>query len=144
MRINIVLQGKVRHKWTISWIEEYQKRLSAQTPLELIEWTSRSSMREKQFFGKLAPSDKLVALDAGGRCFDSESLAAYIGELIPNYRNLYLFVGEASGHSETVLQNVNERWSLSGLTMSYEIALVVLAEQLYRSMTIRTHHPYHK
>ncbi|MDR2869385.1 MAG: 23S rRNA (pseudouridine(1915)-N(3))-methyltransferase RlmH [Deferribacteraceae bacterium] len=138
------MQGKIRRNWTALWIAEYQKRLSNQTPLEVIEWGSRAAAREEKFFSKLQPGDRLVALDEGGRTFDSAGLAEYIGSMIPNHRNLYLFVGEAYGHSEVVLRNVSETWSLSGLTMSYEVALVVLAEQLYRSMTIRTGHPYHK
>ena len=144
MHIKIVLQGKIRRPWTVSWIEEYQKRLSNQTPLEIIEWGSPSKSKEEKFFASIKPGDRLIALDEGGKEFDSKSLAACIGEMIPQCRNLYLFVGEAFGHSQTVLDNVKERWSLSGLTMSYEIALIVLVEQLYRGMTIRTGHPYHK
>lgn len=145
MNIQIILQGKIRHKWTASWIEEYQKRLSRQTPLEIVEWGGRSTAKEEKFFDSVKPGDRLIALDEGGKRFNNSlELSKYIEELIPFCKKLYLFVGEAEGHSELVLSKVSERWSLSGLTMSYEIALIVLTEQLYRCMTIRTGHPYHK
>jgi 23S rRNA (pseudouridine1915-N3)-methyltransferase len=109
-----------------------------------LEWGTPSITREERFFNALKPTDRIVALDAGGRTFDSVELAGYFDELTASCRNLYLFLGEAEGHSETVLKYVKERWSLSALTMSYEVTLVVIAEQLYRNMTIRTGHPYHK
>lgn len=144
MKINIVLEGKIRRSWTSSWIQEYRKRLSGFTPLEIIEWGSAKG-REERFFQSVKPTDRLVALDEHGRLFkDSRAFAEHMENIMTDCKTLYIFVGEAGGHSQTVLENVKERWSLSGLTMSYEAALIVLAEQLYRSMTIITAHPYHK
>ncbi len=144
MKVQIILQGKVKNKRTTAWIEDYQKRLANHTPLELVEWGAPQQSREERFFNSLKPGDRTVALDEGGKSFTTRGFAKYLEELLPVCRTLYLFVGEATGHSDTVLKHVTERWSLSNMTMSYEIALVVLAEQLYRCMTIRTGHPYHK
>ena len=144
MKIHIILEGKLRKSRALNWFNEYQKRLSGYTPLELSEWSTPSVAKEERFFNTLKPGDRLVALDVNGRSFDSIELAKYFDELAVNYRTLYIFLGEANGHSETVLKYVKEKWSLSALTMSYEVALIVIAEQLYRNMTIRTGHPYHK
>lgn len=126
------------------WIEEYQKRLTNFIPIEVVMWGVPRQSREERFFSSLGRGDKLAALDEKGRSFSTRGLAEYLEELLPVCRTLYLFVGEANGHSDTVLKHVKERWSLSDMTMSYEIALIVLAEQLYRCMTIMTGHPYHK
>jgi len=144
MKVQIILQSKVRDRRTIAWVEEYQKRLANYMPLEIISWSVLQQKREDRFFNSLNPNDKIVALDEGGKNFTTRSLAEYLGELQPLCRTLYLFMGKAAGHSDAVLKYASERWSLSSMTMSYEIALIVLVEQLYRCMTIRTGHPYHK
>ena len=144
MKVRIILQGKAKDKRAAAWIKEYQKRLAHYMPLEVIKWGIPKQDRDERFFAGLTPSDKAVALDEGGKRFTTSGLAEYLGELEQVCRVLYIFIGEAAGHSHTVLKYVTERWSLSGMTMSYEIALLVLAEQLYRCMTVRTGHPYHK
>jgi 23S rRNA (pseudouridine1915-N3)-methyltransferase len=143
VKVQIILEGKLRKSRAIEWIGEYQKRLASVMPLELVEWSSQAG-REEKFFNSIKPGDRLVALDDKGKMFNTFELVDYFKELTECCRTLYLFVGEAEGHSEMVQKHVKERWSLSPLTMSYEVALVVIAEQLYRNMTIRTGHPYHK
>jgi len=113
-------------------------------PLEIVSWGVLQQKREDRFFNSLNSNDKIVALDERGRNFTTRDLAEYLEELQPVCRVLYLFIGKADGHSDVVLKHAAERWSLSNMTMSYEIALIVLAEQLYRCMTIGIGHPYHK
>ena len=42
------------------------------------------------------------------------------------------------------VQRANERWSLSPLTLPHALVRVVLAEQLYRAVTLLDGHPYHR
>ncbi len=144
MNITIVLEGKCRDSYVLSRIKEYSKRLAGQMPLSFVEWGSANKAREERFFKSLKPGDKVVSLDAEGTMFDSIAFADNLNRLAQSSRGLYLFVGEAGGHSETVKANAIESWSLSNLTMSYEISLLVLAEQIYRAATIISGHPYHK
>jgi 23S rRNA (pseudouridine1915-N3)-methyltransferase len=54
------------------------------------------------------------------------------------------FIGGAYGHAPEFLKRCDRVVSLSKLTMSHKIAKTVLAEQIYRALTILHNHPYHK
>ena len=144
MKITLVVEGRIRSGRAQEWIETYQKRLEGQMPLSIIQWGSTHKQKESKFFASLKPDEMTAALDENGKSFKSTEFAAHLGELRTVYRQLYLFLGEAEGHSDTVLENVREKWSLSPMTMSYEVTLVMVCEQLYRALTILTGHPYHK
>ncbi|RTG95352.1 23S rRNA (pseudouridine(1915)-N(3))-methyltransferase RlmH, partial [Thermus scotoductus] len=53
-------------------------------------------------------------------------------------------VGGAEGYSEGVREGADLLLSLSPLTLQHELALLVLMEQLYRILTLRAGHPYHR
>jgi len=53
-------------------------------------------------------------------------------------------IGGHLGVSPAVKERVNVCWSLSRLTLTHELARVVLAEQLYRAFTIIRGLPYQK
>ena len=53
-------------------------------------------------------------------------------------------VGGHLGVSEEVRRRAQVRWSLSRLTLTHEMARVVLTEQLYRAYTITRGLPYQK
>lgn len=51
---------------------------------------------------------------------------------------------KAEGHLEAVRKGADLLLSLSPLTLQHELALLVLLEQLYRLLTLRAGHPYHR
>ena len=46
--------------------------------------------------------------------------------------------------SEACRARANQSWSLSPLTMPHALVRVVLAEQIYRAMSLLAGHPYHR
>jgi 23S rRNA (pseudouridine1915-N3)-methyltransferase len=112
--------------------------------LSLVEWGGRKKEKQEKFFNALPADAFAVALDSNGLKMNSVSFAERLAELEKRYHKLYVFIGEAEGHSEVIISCVKERWSLSELTFPYEIALVALSEQIYRAAAIRNNHPYHK
>ncbi len=59
-------------------------------------------------------------------------------------KNITFVIGEATGLSKQARETVSEFISLSDMTFSYKLSLMVMAEQIYRAVTIITGHPYHK
>ncbi len=82
----------------------------------------------------------VVALDPGGKMYESEGFA----HLIADRNEVTFLIGGAYGHERGFLQRCDAVVSLSPLTMSHKVAKVLLFEQIYRALAILHNHPYHK
>ena len=92
--------------------------------------------------GRLPPH--LILLDSRGRSLTSEGFAAALGELRDTgTQELLLAVGPADGWSAAARSQANLLLSLGAMTLPHELAFAVLAEQIYRALTILAGHPYH-
>lgn len=80
-----------------------------------------------------------LALHPKGAKLDSFDFA----KLLENKQEICFFIGGAYGFEDVFLQHT-QSISLSSLTLSHQIAKVVLCEQIYRGLSIIAKHPYHK
>lgn len=86
-----------------------------------------------------------VALDVGGTLHASSvELARDLESLIARGKGVSFLIGGATGHHPSLLQRADKSWSLSRLTLAHRLAVLVLAEQLYRTAEIARGGPYHK
>jgi 23S rRNA (pseudouridine1915-N3)-methyltransferase len=86
-----------------------------------------------------------VLLDAGGKVYDSEAFAKWIGEQRDRGTREIIFVcGDADGFPDSLRDRVKQKISLSPMTYSHELARVMLAEQIYRAFAILSGSPYPK
>jgi 23S rRNA (pseudouridine1915-N3)-methyltransferase len=95
--------------------------------------------------GAVPSGAALVALDEKGKSLDSRSFAA----LIENRRDggtadLVFAIGGADGLGEAVLGKAAARIAFGALTWPHQLVRIMLAEQLYRAVTILSGHPYHR
>ena len=86
----------------------------------------------------------LVALDEGGACPTSRAFAEALARRRAAGRDLAFAIGGADGLGEAVLDRAEERLSLGAMTWPHGLARALLAEQLYRAMTMLAGHPYHR
>jgi 23S rRNA (pseudouridine1915-N3)-methyltransferase len=84
----------------------------------------------------------VVALTADGRAYDSEAFAAALELWLERGRPAFV-IGGSLGLADDVLARADARLSLSPLTLPHQLARVVLAEQLFRGLSILHRHPYH-
>jgi 23S rRNA (pseudouridine1915-N3)-methyltransferase len=122
---------------------EYVKRATRYAPVEAGEYASEEALlKSLERPGRTSPV--LVALDSGGKQLSSEELADYLQQHQERgTQELLLAVGPADGWSGMARARAQLTLSLGRITLPHELARVVLAEQIYRALTILNHHPYH-
>lgn len=141
--------------WVSEGFAEYRKRLSRDLPLELVEIPlgargkgrdpARAIAEEGAAVLAALPRDAhVVALDGRGKTWSSEQLAAELARWRMQGRDLAILIGGPDGHAAEVMDCADQCWSLGPLTLPHMLVRIVLAEQLYRAMSINAGHPYHR
>lgn len=86
-----------------------------------------------------------IALDSRGENVDSSQLAERLARIKTDWPHPVAFlIGSDLGLDRTVLDEARWVLSLGRLTLSHELARVVLYEQLYRTLTIEAGMSYHR
>lgn len=142
-----------------SWVNEgfvfYQKRLPSTFSLTLkeiplVKRTSSSFIpaileEEGQLMLNAVPrGDIIMALDARGTLFNSETLAKQLHQYQDQSHHVTLLIGSPEGMPPACLAKAQQHWSLSHLTLPHPLVRLFVAEAVYRSWCIIHHHPYHK
>lgn len=143
MKLRIAWVGKTKEAAVATLTAEYLKRASRYSPCEGIECASEAALlRSLERGGRTAPY--FVALDSRGRQLSSEELAALLKQHQERGTQEMIFaIGPADGWSAEILGRAQLKLSLGKMTLPHELARVVLAEQIYRALTILAGHPYH-
>jgi 23S rRNA (pseudouridine1915-N3)-methyltransferase len=153
MRLRLIWVGKTRSEPLRSLVDDYLRRLSRFARCEVTELREgagaddRAVLAEegKRIADAIPAGSFVVLLDVEGRQWSSQELAAELERWQNEGRREVAFVvGGHLGVSEEVRARADVRWSLSRLTLTHEMARVVLAEQLYRGFTILRGLPYQK
>ena len=158
MNITVLAVGKLKDRFFEEGCAEYSKRLQRYCTLTVREGPDERAAeglspaqeeqvkaREgKRLLSLLDPKDQVIALTVTGKAYTSEGLAARIGALRDQGRNVSFLIGGSLGLSKEAVDRADEELSLSKLTLPHRLARLVLLEQLYRSWKILNHETYHK
>ena len=155
MKCRLIAAGTRLPEWVNSGFREYQKRLRTPFVLELQEIPvatrragenpARAVQREgADMLAALGRDDYVVALDIPAKAMSTEQLSAWLAERMRDGRSLALLIGGPDGLSPSCRERADQSWSLSPLTLPHALVRVVVAEQLYRAMSLLAGHPYHR
>ena len=149
--IKIITVGKIKEKYYVDAVNEYLKRLSKYTKIDLIEVkdedfdVSKTLLREKESILKyIDDKDYIITLEIEGNELDSVSLSKKINDIQNNYSNITFIIGGSYGLHEDIKKLSNYSLSFSKLTFPHQLFRVILLEQLYRSYKIINNETYHK
>jgi 23S rRNA (pseudouridine1915-N3)-methyltransferase len=94
---------------------------------------------------RIPDGSRILALDGRGRDLSSEAFAARLASWRDDgARGAALLIGGPDGLHESLTAAADLVLSLGRLTLPHGLARCVLAEQLYRAVTILARHPYHR
>jgi len=139
--------------WVDAGFSEYAKRMPRAVRIELaaLKPAQRGGPVQRvleaegeRIFAALPAGCVKVVLDERGALFDTLALARRVERWRDTSRHVAFIVGGADGLAQTVKNSADLVWSLSPLTLPHGLARVVLAEQLYRAVSILHNHPYHR
>lgn len=151
MDVKIIMGSKLNNVAVKKLFDEYKKRLMPYFSISFLDFKSFDSKNEDD--AKRVNSDKLykmsegcyrVLLDEKGSLYDSTEFSRWFKNLTESRRKIAFIIGGSYGHHKSLTENCDEIISLSRLTFAHQLSLAVLAEQLYRGVSIANGHPYHK
>jgi 23S rRNA (pseudouridine1915-N3)-methyltransferase len=152
MRLRIIWTGKTRDARLRALVDDYAERLSHFVRCEVTELRELGRADKagiardtRRISDALRPGAVTVLLDPEGAEWTSQQLAAHVQSWeASGVKEVAFVIGGPNGLAGDFKARADKRWSLSRLTLTHEMARVLLFEQLYRAYTIIHGLPYQK
>ena len=150
--IKIICVGKIKEKYLKDAIEEYEKRLSKYTKLEIIELQDINNdnmniILEKEkdlILNRINEKDYVITLEIEGKELSSVELSNKIDNIFLTNSNITFIIGGSYGLHNEIKERSNFKLSFSKLTFPHQLFRVMLLEQIYRAYKILNNESYHK
>ena len=154
MKLSIVALGHRMPAWVDAGYAEYAKRMPRDTPLELVELKPEPRDRGRtvaQLLAAEAPRIRaacagaaMIALDERGAPWNTRTLAQRLQHWRDQATDVAFVIGSADGLDPSIRDDAAAVVALSALTLPHAMVRVLLAEQLYRAVSLNAGHPYHR
>jgi len=150
--IKILCVGKLKEKYWQDACQEYLKRLTKFTQVELIEVFDEkiddekiALLKEKERLEKhLNSKEYIITLEIEGEQLSSVELSKKIEKIRIENPDLTFIIGGSHGIHADIKNRATMHLSFSKLTFPHQLFRVLLLEQLYRSFKIQNNEKYHK
>ena len=154
MRLALIAVGRLGRAPEAELAQAYAERATAGGralglgPVEILEVEAKKpgkAAEAEAIAARLEPGDHLVCCDEHGKAHPSRAFAARIARLRDDgVRRLVLVIGGADGLAPEVLARADETLAFGVQTWPHALVRVMLAEQVYRAVTILAGSPYHR
>ena len=138
MLLHLIVRGKIGKSPEAELVDRYVQRIP--WPVKISELPDR---------GGTMPSVEgkpvTVVLDEKGQALSSTGFAARLeGWRDQGRREVRFLIGAADGHERATRDEADLLLSFGPATWPHMLARAMLAEQLYRAISILQNHPYHR
>ena len=151
----MIAVGKRPPAWVADGFADYARRMPPEARIELVELKpeSRSGGKTAQqmmaaegarILAAVPASATLVALDEHGSDADTQALAGHYGRWQRSGGDVAFAIGGPDGLHDSVKARAATLLRLSSLTLPHALVRVILAESLYRAVSVARGHPYHR
>ena len=152
MKINIMATGKLKERYFSDAVNEYVKRCSRFGDVrvtELPDAPQGKTAAEQSRIESVQLLDKakgyIIAMDGRGEQITSEELASLISARgLDGTKEISFLIGGSHGHTDELRARADKLISFGRITLPHQLFRVVLAEQIYRALTIIAGTPYNK
>lgn len=136
MKLHIIARGRIGQSPEADLVQRYAQRLKGRLAISEIgdhaDWPAFAGGRT-------------IVLDERGRDLPSAELAALIGRWRDDgARELRFLIGAADGHDDATRARADLLLGFGRATWPHMLVRAMLAEQIYRALSILDGHPYHR
>ncbi len=150
--IKIIAVGSIKENYLKEALNEYLKRLSKYTNIEIIEVKdeglveeSKALAIEKERIKKhLNNKDYIITLEIEGESLTSKEFATTIENIFLQTSNITFIIGGSYGLSPEIKSLAKKHLSFSKMTFPHQLFRLLLLEQIYRAYKINNNESYHK
>lgn len=140
-KTRVLAVGKLRERGLRELCDDYYRRCRGRLLVEELE------LRDLSALARAIPDRaRLVLLDEGGELLTSRAFAQRLRGWSESgaQKELIFAIGGADGFDASLRRRADVTLSLGRMTLAHQLARVVLAEQLYRAVSILEGSPYHR
>lgn len=150
--IKIICIGKIKERYLVEAIDDYKKRLSKYTKIEIVELNNYNSdninevlEQEKNLIMKhIKEKDYIITMEIEGNSITSVEFARKIDNIFNYNSNITFIIGGSYGIHQSIKGLSQYKLSFSKMTFPHQLFRVMLLEQIYRVFKINNNETYHK
>jgi 23S rRNA (pseudouridine1915-N3)-methyltransferase len=143
MKLHIVTIGEPKLPYAKQGWADYIDRLGHYHTVKTTHLADKYAT-DVQRFQQSSAGTFVVVLEITGKAASSPALADFLEKQAQTGREVSFVIGGPEGLPQAVIDSADYQLSLSTLTLPHDLAMVVLAEALYRASTINANQKYHK
>ena len=156
MKIKIIALGKIKEKFLKDGIDEFLKRLTPYTSIEIVELNpveikdenlTKKALDEEgvNILSHIKEDSYVITMEINGKQLSSEEFASKINEItMSGVSELVFIIGSSCGISPQVSARADFKLSMSKMTFLHQFTRLILVEQIYRAFKILKGEKYHK
>lgn len=154
MKFHLVHLSSKQPAWLAEALEEFEAKIRPLIGFEIVHLSTPAVARDhsvekveresEKLMNIIKPDDFVVVFDERGLALDSQSFSKKVNQVLNSGKKRALFiVGGAYGVSDAIRKRAHMTLNLAPFVMNHQVAQIVAAEQIYRSLTILKGLPYH-
>lgn len=154
MKLKVIAVGNKMPAWIMAGFEEFTKRMPPEARITLVEVKPEARASGKTAAQMMAlearrirehvSAARTVVLDERGADLTTVALKDRLGVWMQEGRDVAFVIGGADGLDPALKREADETMRISALTLPHGMVRVVLAEALYRAVSLKNGHPYHR
>ena len=141
MKVQVLYLDKLKFDAEKKLADKYLERINF-IGNKLINPIILKHANTKEIDQELITSSFNILLDERGKNLTTLKFAELLIE--STHKKINFFIGDTNGFSDIMKKKADLLLSISPMTLTHSFATIILLEQIYRAITIKINHPYHK